>query len=223
MGKAKDVNPDMLDTSKKPKRILHDLTGKRFGRLNVIEYYGISAKKQIYWLCNCDCGSQVYVKTTDLTGNRKKSCGCLQQETGSSNYKYGCRTNRLYCIWRGMKARCLNINSKSYSEYGERGISICKEWLNDFASFQSWALNNGYAKNLTIDRIDANGNYEPSNCRWANMKTQQNNKRNNRYLVIDGETKTLAEWCRIYKADREKVKYRLKKYSAKEALERSIG
>lgn len=222
MGKASDVNPGMLDTDKKPKRILHDLTGVRFGRLTVIKYYGLSTKKQIYWLCKCDCGNDVYVRTTALTHGIKKSCGCLQLESGHSNYKYGCKTNRLYTIWRGMKARCLNINDKCYHLYGGRGISICKEWMNDFASFQSWSLNNGYADNLSIDRIDSNGNYEPNNCRWATSSEQNSNKSNNHYLTIDGETKTLGEWCRIYKANREKVKYNLKKHSAKEALERSV-
>lgn len=221
MGKAKDMNPNRIDANKKPKRLLHDLTGKRFGKLTVISYYGVSTKKQIYWLCNCDCGNKVYAKTTALTHGHKKSCGCLQLECGHLNYKYGCRTNRLYTIWRGMKARCLNTNNTSYQLYGGRGISICNEWLNDFSSFQLWALNNGYADNLSIDRIDTNGNYEPNNCRWATATDQNNNKRNNHYLTIDGEIKTLSEWCKIYKVDREKVKYNLKKYSAKEALERS--
>lgn len=156
MSKAKDINPDILD---------------------VIKYYGLSTKKQIYWLCSCDCGNKVYVKTTDLTHGIKKSCGCLQLISGHSNYKYGCRTNRLYTIWKGMKARCLNINDKYYYLYGGKGISICKEWINDFASFQLWALNNGYADNLSIDRIDSNGNYEPNNCRWATSFEQNNNKK----------------------------------------------
>ena len=202
----------------KPKRLLHDLHGKRFGKLTVIEYYGISNKKQIYWKCICDCGNEVFVKTTDLNCGLQKSCGCYRLEVGHLNYKYGCRNNRLYRIWRGMKARCFNANSKNYKLYGGRGITICDEWANDFEAFSAWALENGYEDNLSIDRKNTDGNYEPNNCEWATVEHQNNNKRNNVLITEGGKTQTLAQWCDEYNADRDKVKYYMKKYSFLEAL-----
>lgn len=97
-----------------------------------------------------------------------------------------------------MKQRCLNKNQKVFKYYGERNISICDDWRNDFQVFYDWAMANGYAKNLTLDRIDNNGNYEPSNCRWVTMKEQRRNSRQNIYVKINGETKVLIDWCKIY-------------------------
>ena len=94
-----------------------------------------------------------------------------------------------------MKDRCLNRNSDHYSDYGGRGITVCREWKNDFMTFKTWALSNGYSDNLTIDRINNNGNYEPNNCRWADNDTQSKNKRNNRYITYQGQRKTMAEWA----------------------------
>lgn len=104
----------------------------------------------------------------------------------------------LYCVWCEMKQRCLNPNNKKYEVYGKRGIKVCEEWKNSFHAFRFWAISHGYKKGLTIDRINTNGNYEPSNCRWVTQKVQQNNRRNNR--VIDG--KTLAQW-----ADKSNLSY----------------
>lgn len=101
---------------------------------------------------------------------------------------------RLYSIWRHMLDRCRNPNNDSWMYYGGSGIAVCSEWKK-FKLFEAWALNNGYKDNLTIDRIDVNGNYEPSNCRWADMKTQNNNRRNSRYLEYNGERHTIAEWA----------------------------
>lgn len=205
---------------KKPKRLLHDLKGKNFHMLTVVEYYGVSEKKQIYWRCVCDCGNEILVKTSDLNQGSIKSCGCWRRKVGHNNYKFGCRNNRLYHIWRGMKARCYNPNSPSYKYYGGRGIEVCDEWKNDFSSFQTWAMNNGYADDLSIDRIDFNGNYCSDNCRWETSTSQNNNKRNNVYLTLGDRTQTLAQWCREFNADRDKVKYYMKNYSFLEALER---
>lgn len=220
MGKATQIDLSRVNTDKQPKRILHDLSGRTVGRLRVIAYYGISDKKQIYWKCVCECGNEILAKTSDLTSGCKKSCGCLQMESGKSNYKYGCRSNRLYHIWRGMKARCLNANSPNYSSYGGRGICICEEWANDFIQFQSWALANGYSDELSIDRINVNGDYCPENCRWATIVEQANNKRNNVFLTENGKTQTLAEWCKEFNADRDKVTYYMKKYPLLDALKK---
>ena len=207
----------------KPKRLLHDLRGKRFGRLIVLDYYGISKKKQIFWKCICDCGNETIVKTADLNCGGKKSCGCYRREVGHSNYKYGARTNKLYHVWRGMKARCFNRNSPSYIHYGGRGITVCDEWANDFEAFSSWAMSNGYQENLSIDRIDVNGNYCPQNCRWATIEEQNNNKRSNFYITAKGKTQTLSQWCKEYNADRDQVRGYMRKYDFLEALERSVN
>lgn len=99
-----------------------------------------------------------------------------------------------------MKQRCCGYNAKSYKHYGGRGITVCEEWRNSFEAFYEWAMANGYSDSLTLDRIDVNGNYEPSNCRWATMKEQNNNKRNNRNITYKGETHTLAQWIEILKS-----------------------
>lgn len=124
------------------------------------------------------------------------------------NYKHGLRKSRLFSIWASMKSRCFNPNFPSYKSYGGRGITICKEWL-EFKNFHEWALSNGYADNLTIDRIDNNGNYEPSNCRWTNSKTQSRNTRRNVNITINDETNALIEWCEIYKINYKTVRDRL--------------
>lgn len=222
MGRAKQIDLSRIDTTKQPKRIIHNFKGEKVGRLTIIEYYGISDKKQIFWRCECDCGNEVFVKTSDLSTGAKKSCGCLQIESGKSNYKYGCRSNRLYHIWKGMKARCYNVNSPAYRRYGARGIIICEEWLNDFAKFQSWALSNGYSQELSIDRINVDGNYCPENCRWATVKEQANNRSNNSFFTVNGKTQTLAEWCEEFNSDRDKVRHYMKKYSFLEALKRGV-
>lgn len=110
---------------------------------------------------------------------------------------HGLTRHPLYVSWRSMRQRCLNKNNTAYHNYGGRGITICDEWLNDFVSFYEWALSNGYKKGYTIDRINNDGNYEPSNCRWITVKEQSYNRRTNRYLTVYGITKTLEEWTHI--------------------------
>ncbi|WP_080549836.1 hypothetical protein [Clostridium butyricum] len=109
-----------------------------------------------------------------------------------------------------MKSRCKNSNYKNYHRYGGRGIKVCDEWDKNFKEFYNWSLNNGYSDNLTIDRIDVNGNYEPSNCRWATKITQANNRDNNRIIEFEGEAHTLTEWSRIKGLGFKTLDYRLK-------------
>ena len=137
---------------------------------------------------------------------KHKSCGCLYETHGQAKGEH----TRLYNIYHGMKKRCYNLMSKSYKDYGGRGIKMCDEWLSDFVSFYKWAVANGYKDNLTIDRIDVNGNYEPSNCRWATVTEQANNKRNNRFIQYKEEKHTIAEWSKILKIKRETIRYRIK-------------
>lgn len=117
--------------------------------------------------------------------------------------------NRLYRIWADMKRRCKNSDRPNYKNYGDKGIRVCQEWENSFDSFREWALNNGYSDDLSIDRIDNDGNYEPSNCRWATAKEQTNNKRNNLYIKYKGETRTLAQWCEVFGLERNVVAMRI--------------
>lgn len=134
--------------------------------------------------------------------------------------KHGKRNTRLYHIWRGIKERTLCITDKAYRNYGGRGITICDEWRNNFKTFYDWAMSNGYSDNLTIDRIDVNGNYEPTNCRWVNMKTQGNNRRTNRLLSYNGETMTMQEWSVKVGLSKETLSYRLNNgWNIEEALQ----
>lgn len=116
---------------------------------------------------------------------------------------------RLYTIYSGMKNRCYTKSHKKYNLYGGRGICICDEWLNSFKEFKDWTLANGYSDELTIDRIDYNGNYEPSNCRWVTMKEQPNNTSKNKYLTYKGRTQTLSQWCDELNLDYFRTKARL--------------
>lgn len=114
-----------------------------------------------------------------------------------NNLKHGKRYTRIYNIWRTMKQRCVNPKCINFHLYGGRGIEVCTEWQNSFQSFYDWSMANGYAENLTIDRKDVNGNYEPSNCRWATQKEQQNNRSNNVTLELNGINHTVGEWAEI--------------------------
>lgn len=184
-----------------------DLTGQRFGRLTVVErasdYVSPNKHKLARWLCRCDCGNNIIAIGCSLKRKSTQSCGCLQKELAANKHtthsKYGCR---LYRIWIAINQRCNNPKNNEFNAYGGRGITVCEEWNNNFQVFYDWALRNGYADNLTIDRINVNGNYEPSNCKWATRKEQANNTRRNRIITYNGKTQTLTQW-----ADELKISY----------------
>lgn len=167
----------------------NDLTGLRFNRWRVLKFVP-NDKKAAYWECICDCGNKHIVKGSALVNGYSKSCGCLQRETATIHGLNGTRLNN---IWSGMRNRCLYCTNSHYKDYGGRGIKICDEWKNDFKNFYEWAMSNGYKENLTIDRIDVNGDYEPQNCRFINPKAQARNKRNNIKVKYSNRNITLAE------------------------------
>ena len=193
-----------------------DLTGKRFGRLTAIKDTKKIKGSCVVWLCKCECGRSIEVISASLLSGNTKSCGCLAREITEkrntihslSRDKDGKRT-RLYGIWVRMRQRCKDKNLKDYARYGGRGIKVCKEWSN-YKNFYDWALANGYRANLSIDRKDNDGDYEPSNCKWSTLIEQAHNKSNNRLITYCGKTKTLAEWSSTLSIDRKTLSYRLK-------------
>ena len=176
--------------------IKDNLIGKKYGRLTVIAEAGRCGSRGVIWKCRCDCGNETNVKEVCLKSGETKSCGCLHREISKQiKTTHGMSRTRLYKEWRNAKTRCENPNTPYYHEYGGRGIKFSSEW-DDFVNFRDWAQSNGYDDSLTLDRIDVNGDYEPSNCRWISNAEQQLNKRNNHLLTFKGKTQTLTEWAR---------------------------
>lgn len=186
-----------------------DITGQKYGRLLVKKYVGNDDFGNARWLCKCECGKETIVIGKSLRFGKTRSCGCLNTEVQNSPRKLNPRKKeRLYTIWKNMRQRCYNPNSSSYRNYGARGIAICDEW-NDYEVFKEWAINNGYSKELSIDRKDVDGNYCPNNCRWANDETQANNKRINKKYLIDGLYLTIPQIARKYKINECVIRRRL--------------
>lgn len=144
-----------------------NITGQKFGRLTAIKPCGKTSGGNVLWLCECDCGNKTTAPTQHLKSGNTKSCGCLNSELASKRFtKTGESNHRLYRIWRNMKRRCYDNTFKAYKNYGGKGVLICDDWLKSFENFYKWAISNGYKDNLTIDRINVNGNYDPNNCQW---------------------------------------------------------
>lgn len=179
-----------------------EMTGKRFGRLVVLEKSAKKKPGKIYWICKCDCGNTTHpIDGASLRNGKTKSCGCFgREQVRKAHTTHGGRYSKINYIWHNMKERCNNPSYRDYENYGGRGIAVCDEWNNSFECFRDWALNNGYNPNAkrgmcTLDRINVNGNYEPSNCRWTTQKEQCNNIRKNIVITIDGISRTITQWA----------------------------
>lgn len=194
-----------------------DLTGLKFGKLTVIKRAGRSKEGRATWLCKCDCRNEKVLLGKSILSGSTRSCGCLEKENRNKikdlNKTHGKSRTKLYSVWNNMKRRCYNIKNNQFKNYGARGIKVCDEWKNDFQAFCDWAIKNGYDENAergkcTIDRIDVNGNYEANNCRFVDNKTQSLNKRTNRIISYNGETKTMSEWAKEFGVSHSTIKYR---------------
>ena len=185
---------------------MEDLTGKRFGRWTIVkrapDKITQSGYRNIMWHCVCDCGNEKIVRGKSLVYGVSRSCGCLQKEElsdrASKHHGFG---TRLYSIWNSMRQRCNNQNHRAFCNYGGRGIKVCNEW-DDFAAFRDWAYESGYRDDaargeLTLDRIDVNGDYSPENCRFADMKQQAENRRDSIIVEHNGECHPLTVWAEI--------------------------
>lgn len=184
-------------------------TGDRYGRLTVLGEVGRDKHNKRCLSCLCDCGNTTVVELNSIRTGNTTSCGCYALEVSRKiNTTHGKTKTCLYNSWRGMKDRCINPNSTNYSNYGGRGIKVCDEWQ-VFDEFLKWAINNGYVKGLSIERINNNGNYEPGNCRWATRIEQNNNRRTNHMITFNGKTKSTTEWSRITGINYRTLKSRL--------------
>lgn len=202
-----------------------DLSGSVFGRLSVIKrdapIIGNDGKSRTSWLCKCECGNNVIVKTDALRSGTKNSCGCLQKETiGRLNYKHGeARKTKENRAWYKLKERCYLKSSPKYPLYGGRGITVCDRWLNSYENFLD-DMGRAPSPHHSIDRKNVNGNYEPDNCRWATTKEQGNNLRSNIIIEYRKKFMTLKQFCEKLNLPYKSVhnKYRYQNKTIKEIL-----
>lgn len=190
-----------------------DLTGQRFGRLEVIGFHGLE-RRQAMWDCRCDCGNMCVKRGYLLRSGQTVSCGCILHDILiERNTVHGLSKHPVYNIWQHMKKRCYNKNCLDYKDYGGRGITVCDEWKDDFRSFYDWSMANGWEKGLYIDRINNDGNYEPSNCRWTTMTVQANNTRRIHAITYNGKTQSMMDWCEELDLDYYCTRSRINNYN----------
>lgn len=171
---------------------MKSIIGNKYGRLTVVALSGKIGGHNVY-RCLCECGGIAIARKDNLISGHTNSCGCLQLERASIHNK---SSSKLFKVWAGIINRCENENARQYKDYGGRGISICKEWRTNFQAFYDWAIENGYAYGLTVDRIDNDGNYCPENCRIASREEQANNTRRNVLIEYNGQRNSIAQWAR---------------------------
>ena len=194
--------------------------GQKYGRLTVTGF--VHKGKKWYWECTCECGNSIITQAYLVRNGHTSSCGCLQRErAGEASLVHGQTNSRLYRIYNGMKNRCYNQKQQSYENYGGRGITICEEWLKSFTAFEEWSLSHGYADDLSIDRIDNNGDYSPKNCRWVTRTEQNENTRRNHLVTIGDRTQPLSAWVRERGLNYHTVSFRIhqKHMTPEQALE----
>jgi len=173
--------------------------GNRYSKLTVTSYSHMNANGKACFVCKCECGNETIVSGSSLRNGRTRSCGCLLLEMVQMvSLRHGACANgkstKEYHIWMGMRDRCRNPNNKAYRFYGAKGITVCKRWDEDFSNFLA-DMGKRPSPAHSIDRIKSTGNYEPSNCRWATMKEQQNNRIDNRIIEFNGQSMTVARWA----------------------------
>lgn len=187
---------------------INEYIGKKYGKLTIIGSIKTEKYKHYKVKCKCECGNEKITTLASILNGYTQSCGCIKYTNNGVEHK--CR-ERLYKIRQNMIQRCTNPKVPNYNNYGGRGIKVCKEWEEDYFVFRKWALENGYKENLTLDRIDNNGDYEPSNCRWATVKEQSNNTRRTVIITYNNETHNLSEWSEITGISKKNIYDRYKK------------
>ena len=189
------------------RRGIENLSGKRFGRLTVLKISGNDKSGGLRYSCICDCGNLHVANARNLRKGEVRSCGCLVGESRFS--KHNGSYDRLYHIWIGIKSRCFSPNTCNYRHYGGRGITMCEEWRTDYTIFRDWALAHGYDDNLTIERVNNNGNYCPENCIWTSQFRQNNNSRFNHMIEFNGKIQSMADWARELGISYPAMRYRV--------------
>ena len=188
--------------------------GDKFGKWTIVEEIAskiISNKPRRVFRCKCECGNISEVQLGCLRNGHSTSCGCEQKRRAAEAQTIHGLANKhpLYLTWKNMKKRCNYPSASEYKNYGERGICVCEEWFNSFQSFYDWTINNGWSRELTIDRINTNGNYCPENCRWSTVETQMNNMTKNHYIEYNGDAYTLSTLAKHLDIPYNTVRYRL--------------
>lgn len=200
-----------------------DIQGEQFGNITVLENAGVDNGGNSLWKCKCTCGREIIRSYSNIVRSAGVGCKeCKNEYLRKTHYKHGDTDTRLHNIWLHMRHRCQSTTDADYKNYGERGIAVCDEWQ-EYQAFKEWALSNGYADDLTIERVNVDDGYNPSNCKWIPKGEQTNNRRNTKYFTINGTRKTLSDWCKEYGQNGELVRARLKYgFDIKDALERSV-
>lgn len=174
-----------------------EMKGQKYGRLMVIKRAENNKYGDAMWECRCECGAVIVTAGYRIRSGKAKSCGCYHKDKMADRcFRHGYADTKLYRAWAAMRARCFNETNESYPRYGGRGIAVCSVW-EDFITFREWALKNGYRPGLTIERIDVNGNYEPSNCCFATRREQNRNTTRNVRVNLDGKEYLLADLARM--------------------------
>lgn len=197
-----------------------DLTGQRYGNLLVVKRVENGAGGYSRWLCKCDCGNYRILAQSQFKnkGTKFYCLRCIKPNRIKATIKgkvfacHGMYNSALHKKWADMKRRCTSPKTHGYKNYGGRGITICDEWLGEygFINFYNWAILNGFQEGLSLDRIDVNGNYEPSNCRWVTNDIQANNRRTNRFIEYNGDSHTISEWSKITGINKNTILTRLR-------------